>query len=75
MTLGEKIRRILHEQKRSQYWLAKAAGLSENTISNVVCGHSEPSYRRAMRMARALGEDADWLLDDDKGWDQRPADF
>lgn len=71
MTLGEKVKRLLKERGQPRRWLAENAGLSTPTVQNIVSGQHGTSYRHAMRIARVLDEDANWLLDDEKGWEDR----
>lgn len=67
MTFGEKVARLLSEQQRTQRWLAREVKTSPNTISKVANG-GDTSYRTALRIARVLEVDANWLLDDNMDW-------
>lgn len=70
MTLGEKIERLLEEQKRPQRWLAAGVRVSPNSIFKII-GGGDTSYRIATRIAATLCESTSWLLNDSLGWEDR----
>ncbi|OOR57419.1 helix-turn-helix domain-containing protein [Bacillus cereus] len=49
-----KLKEILAERMIKQSALAKRAGITDQTLSMIVRGKSEPTLRVAMRIAKAL---------------------
>ena len=50
------IRKILAEHGTPQAWLARKAGISATTMSEIVRGEVVPSLGTARKIARALGK-------------------
>ena len=66
MTILEKLRRLTEDMHKSR--VAKRAGLPATALSNYLNRGSIPSACIAARLARALGVDPGWLIDDTRGW-------
>ena len=66
MLLHEKVRRLIRPYKKS--FIAKAAGLSVQTLLNVLSGNKAPTLETARALAKPLGVEVGWLVDDEKGW-------
>jgi putative transcriptional regulator len=50
-----RVKEVLQEKGRSQYWLRNETGITDASISAYVNGRSEPSLNNLFRMAEALG--------------------
>ena len=61
-SFAERLRAILAQKKMSQAELAKAAGLSEQTITNYVQGDRRPNTDIVVKIAKALSVSSDYLL-------------
>ena len=66
MTVNEKLNRLASMMSPTK--LAKASGLKMTTVFNYISGKSVPSAQNVLPIARALGVDVHWLLDDRAGW-------
>ena len=53
--VGRNLNRILYDKKTSQKELAKAAGVSENAISNMVKGNKVVSAEKLTLIEKILG--------------------
>lgn len=54
-TVGRNLNRILYDKKTSQKELAKATGVSENAISNMVKGNKVVSAEKLTLIEKILG--------------------
>lgn len=64
--IGRNIRRVLHEQKRTQTSLAQQIGSTRESIGQSIAGKSAISLRRVCEIAAAMDVPVtDLLLDDD----------
>ena len=66
MTFHEKLKRLTEDRKCSV--LCRRIGLPPYTIANYLCKKQTPSAPIALRLARVLGVDLAWLVDDEQGW-------
>lgn len=57
-----RVKEVLQEKGRSQYWLRNETGITDVSISAYVNGRSEPSLNNLFRMAEALGVDPKELI-------------
>ena len=66
MTTRQKLERLtkLHNKKATSV----AAGLGKQYLFNVLHGLHSLGAKPAVALARVLGVDAGWLLDDARGW-------
>ncbi|MDR0854479.1 MAG: helix-turn-helix transcriptional regulator [Clostridiales Family XIII bacterium] len=55
MDVNEKIRHLLDEREWSEYRLAKAAGLSQSTISNLFIRNTVPSVATLQSICEGFG--------------------
>jgi transcriptional regulator with XRE-family HTH domain len=62
----EKLRRLTLDHNRAA--VCRRAGLSENSIHRILARKQTPRADVAARIARALGVDPGWLIDDNRGW-------
>lgn len=60
------ISKLLLQQKMTQKELAQASGITESAISHYVKGDRVPRGVNLMKIARALGTTADYILRDDE---------
>lgn len=73
MTLGERLNKIIAEQKLSKREFAKRVGISENYLY-ILTSNSRPGTNQnktisatlAKLIALEFGYDADWILNGDK---------
>ena len=66
MTFAAKLSRLLRVARVAP--VAKAAQISQNTLYVLAAGKHQPTLSKAAAIARALGVDLGWLVDDSKGW-------
>lgn len=59
-----RIKEVLKEQGKSQYWLAQQTGITYNSINSYVLLKVEPSLTNLFRIAEALGVSARELIND-----------
>lgn len=59
---GKRLRSARREARLTQEQLAVAAGVRVPTISRYECGLMAPKAATALRLARACGVSADWLI-------------
>lgn len=69
MDWQKKIRRLLENQNASA--LAESVGLHKSAIRDAANSGRMPRADKALKIARALGVDTDWLFDDSLGWHDR----
>ena len=50
-----RVKEVLQEKGRSQYWLRNETGITDASINGYVNGRIEPSLVNLFRMAEALG--------------------
>lgn len=62
MPFAPRLREALKRRRVTNRDLARAVGVSRNTVSNWTCGRSEPSSRHLRTIARVLEARADELL-------------
>lgn len=63
-TLGERIALRISELDKSQYWLAKEAGIKQPSVNAIIKGAKAKGSSYLVPIARALGVHADWLWDE-----------
>lgn len=64
--IGENIRRLLRDKRRTQMWLAEEIGSTRESISMSISGRATVSLRRMCEIAAALDVPVtELLLDDD----------
>lgn len=61
MSLGKEIRKARIDHDLPQHELAKAVGLSNKHLSQIECGHVDPSFSVVQRIARVLAVSLDQL--------------
>jgi transcriptional regulator with XRE-family HTH domain len=64
MPFNERLKQLRKERGLSQDGLAKAAGLSTDTVAKLERPNKEPSWDTAVKLARALGVSLDDFRDD-----------
>lgn len=72
MEIGKRIRekRIIHQLTQQE--LAKKAGISQPSLSNIESDQKSPSLDTALRLAAALGCKLDDLVEETGGKDGQP---
>lgn len=68
MRFDRKLRHLMVERDIGQEALAKAAGVSQSSISRWLSGSHLPQIDAASRIAREMGVSLDWLADDEAEW-------
>lgn len=48
-----------------QVKFAAACGLKQTSISDYICGHTTPTAKNAIKIARAAGVTVEWLMGED----------
>ena len=67
MKIAEKIERLTRVMRRNQ--LCREAGLPVTTISELTTGRTTSiTTVKAVALARALGVDIGWFVDDSRDW-------
>ena len=66
MDWREKIERLLRGLNAASH--ARKVGLPPSSIGAAVTRENEPNARKAVKITRALGVNADWLFDDEQDW-------
>lgn len=66
MTIHEKLRRLARNMKLAS--ISREAGLAVSYLHNTLKDNRLPSVDSAARIARTLGVDPGWLIDDTRGW-------
>lgn len=66
MTFHDKLRRLVQDMNKSA--VARRAGISPQAIDSYVRLGNVPLIDSAVRLARALGVDIAWLIDDERDW-------
>ncbi len=66
MTFHEKLNRLTQDMHKTK--VSIRAGLAPTAISGYLDKGYMPGINIAVRIARALGVDPGWLIDDSKGW-------
>lgn len=65
MTLQEKIRKGMEAKHLNQKQLAERSGITEASISKYLSGERKPRTDAIIKIAKALGESINYLLDDE----------
>lgn len=66
MTFREKLARLTDDRKKNK--IAARAGMSPAAFYDLLHKNHTPRAATALRVARALGVDLDWLIDDSQDW-------
>ncbi len=66
MCKQNKLREILAKHGSSQAWLARKAGISATTMSEIVRGEVMPSLGTARKIAKALGKSIEEIWPDEE---------
>jgi transcriptional regulator with XRE-family HTH domain len=66
MTFHEKLQRLTEDMHKTK--VSRRAGLSPTAISVYIDKKYTPGIGIAVRIARALGVDPGWLIDDAREW-------
>jgi len=61
-TFGERLNRLLYEQKLSQVELDRRTGIGRANISRYVCNKQTPTVDSLIAICKTLNVSADWLL-------------
>ena len=72
MKLSDKIYHCRKKAGLSQEALAEKIGVSRQAISKWETGEAAPEISKLPLLARTFGVTADWLLDDEAGFDEEP---
>ncbi len=73
MTIHDKLTRITEDRKLSV--IASRAGIPYGSIHGYVKGGKIPGCQVAFRLAKEIGVDLEWLLDDGQGWPPKFRDY
>ena len=73
MTFAEKLLRLRKREGLSQEALAEQLGVSRQAVSRWEQGTALPDGAKLLPCARIFGVSVDWLLDEELGWEDRPA--
>jgi transcriptional regulator with XRE-family HTH domain len=65
MNIAAKVQRLMKPYRQDA--IAEAAGITANTLRNVMAGRS-PTLDTVQRLAGAMGVSFSWLIDDSKKW-------
>jgi transcriptional regulator with XRE-family HTH domain len=65
MTVSEKLQRLCRLANKAA--VAKAAGITENTLGAAIAGTRRPHNATLKALASVLEVDAEWLCDDSRG--------
>ena len=71
MTFAEKLLRLRRREGLSQEALADALGVSRQAVSRWEQGTALPDGAKLLPCARYFGVSADWLLDEEQGWEDQ----
>lgn len=66
MTIHQKLERLTEFSNLAA--ISKAAGLGTSTLNNMLVRKTDPSTRVVIGLARVLGVDPGWLVDDTREW-------
>jgi transcriptional regulator with XRE-family HTH domain len=66
MTFQEKLRRLLEDHNRAAF--ARRVGISATTLNNYALRGTQPLAKKALKIARTLHVEFDWLIDDSRDW-------
>lgn len=66
MTIPEKLKRLAGMMSPTK--LSRRTGLGLTSVHSYINGRSIPRADSALALARGLGVDVQWLLDDSRGW-------
>lgn len=69
-TVGAVIGTAIRDSDRKQLQVAKAVGISENTLSEIVRGHRKTELGEIVLIARAINEDPVVLIRRMLNWNQ-----
>ena len=61
-TFGERLNRLLYEQRLSQVELDRRTGIGRANISRYVCNKQMPTVDSLITICKTLHVSADWLL-------------
>jgi transcriptional regulator with XRE-family HTH domain len=62
MTIGERLRKHIKERGLLQKWVAKQAGISENTLGKILDDQHVPGGNALIGLSNALGISVDYIL-------------
>ncbi|MHC4526452.1 MAG: helix-turn-helix domain-containing protein [Planctomycetota bacterium] len=66
MTLGERVKKLMHELGMTQIDLARRSGVSQPMISKIISGERGADISTVEKIARALGTSPAWLLGEEE---------
>ena len=73
LTTGKRIAQCRRQLNLSQEALGEKVGVSRQAISKWETGEAAPEITKLPLLARTFSVTADWLLDDEAGFDEEPA--
>jgi transcriptional regulator with XRE-family HTH domain len=63
-TWRQRLRQAVDSDPRKHFFIAEQAGISPSTLSHVLNGRTEPHFETVVRIARVVGVQVGWLLDE-----------
>ncbi len=61
--IGKNISDLLHNQRKTQAWLAKQCGVTKGHINQIITGKSYPSLQLLIKIAEVLSVSLDVIVD------------
>lgn len=61
--IGKNISDLLHNQRKTQTWLAKQCGVTKGHINQIITGKTYPSLQLLIKIAEVLSVSLDVIVD------------
>lgn len=61
--IGKNISELLHNQRKTQTWLAKQCGVTKGHINQIITGKAYPSLQLLIKIAEVLSVSLDVIVD------------
>ncbi len=61
--IGKNISELLHNQRKTQTWLAKQCGVTKGHINQIITGKAYPSLQLLVRIAEVLSVSLDVIVE------------
>ncbi len=63
--IGENIKELLYQQRKTQVWLATQCGVTKGHINQIITGKTSPSLKLLLKMSKALSVSIDKIVETD----------
>lgn len=60
--IGENLKKLLYEQRKTQVWLAQQCGVTKGHINQIIAGKTHPSVQLLLKISEVLSVSLDKIV-------------